>query len=61
MAFYRFSSENIITNEAAHFNRVRVPSPAELRQPHDTVMARIMRTLVLGGVLAGQAEQPDLG
>jgi Putative transposase len=38
----------------------RAPAPAELRQLLDTLIARITRTLVRGGVLVEEAEQPYL-
>lgn len=41
-----------------HFHRAPAPSPAELRQLLDTLIARITRTLVRGGVLVEEAEHP---
>jgi len=47
-------------HDKPHFHRAPAPSPAELRQLLDTVIARTTRTLVRGGVLLEAGEQPYL-
>ena len=47
-------------HDKPHFHRAPAPSPTELRQLLDTLVARITRTLVRGGVLVEEAEQPYL-
>ncbi len=43
-----------------HFHRAPAPSAAEMRQLLDTLIARITRTLVRGGVLIEEPEHPYL-
>jgi hypothetical protein len=43
-----------------HFHRAPAPSPTELRQLLDTLIARITRTLVRGGELIEEPEHPYL-
>ncbi len=45
-------------HDKPHFHRAPAPSPTELRQLLDTLIARITRTLVRGGVLIEEPEHP---
>ena len=47
-------------HDKPHFHRVPAPSPTELRQLLDTLIARITRTLVRGGELIEEPEHPYL-
>ena len=47
-------------HDKRHFHRAPAPSPTELRQLLDTLIARITRTLVRGGVLIEEPEHPYL-
>ena len=47
-------------HDQPHFHRAPAPSPTELRQLLDTLIARITRTLVRGGVLIEEPEYPYL-
>ena len=50
-------------HDGAKFHPAPAPSPAQMRQLLDTVITRVTRTLVRGGVLVQSGEQPylDLG
>ena len=47
-------------HDKPRFHRAPAPSPTELRQLLDTLIARITRTLVRGGVLIEEPEHPYL-
>jgi hypothetical protein len=47
-------------HDQPHFHRAPAPSPTELRQLLDTLIARITRTLVRGGELIEEPEHPYL-
>ncbi len=47
-------------HDQPRFHRAPAPSPTELRQLLDTLIARITRTLVRGGVLIEEPEHPYL-
>ncbi len=47
-------------HDKPRFHRAPAPSPTELRQLLDTLIARITRTLVRGGVLIEEPEYPYL-
>ncbi len=47
-------------HDKPHFHRAPAPSPTELCQLLDTLIARITRTLVRGGVLIEEPEHPYL-
>ncbi len=47
-------------HDKAHFHRARAPYPDELEALFDTLIRRITRTLVRGGVLVEDPEQPFL-
>ena len=47
-------------HDKPHLHRVPAPSPTELRQLLDTLIARITRTLVRGGELIEEPEHPYL-
>ena len=47
-------------HDKPHFHRAPAPSPTELRQLLDTLIARITRTLVRGGELIEEPEHPYL-
>ena len=49
-----------LEHDKPHFHRAPAPSPTELRQLLDTLIARITRTLVRGGELIEEPEHPYL-